>query len=48
LTSSGPEKKVYGAFSLFFRLKNEAKIRMFKALDLPSSVCGWQVMAKKR
>jgi len=33
---------------LGFFNQNQAKIRIFRALDGPSSVSGWQVTAKKR
>jgi len=46
MTPSGPEKKVQAAIYLFFSLKiNYAKIDIFRAIDWPYSVSGWQVMA---
>ena len=34
-------------FLRFFFQENEAKIQIFRVLDWPSSISGWQVMAKK-
>jgi len=50
MTSSGRlREKLKGEFIWFFFLKDlPVKFRIFNVLDWLSSVCGWQVMAKKQ
>jgi len=46
MTTPNAEKILSGNFPVFFFRNKPGEIRIFKALDWPSSVSSWEVMAK--